>query len=77
MVNIVHFPKAPRHREAPTISAKTLGVWAAEEDESNQTQSSIIMQADAGIMTKSRKKRVDTWIAGHAREMKATWSVLR
>eukprot|EP00959_Pyramimonas_sp_CCMP1952_P412224 8638033-Pyramimonas_sp.AAC.1 len=35
------------------------------------------MQTDIGIATNSRKKQVDTWIADHAREMKATWTVLR
>eukprot|EP00959_Pyramimonas_sp_CCMP1952_P040013 836641-Pyramimonas_sp.AAC.1 len=35
------------------------------------------MQADIGIMTKSRNRQVDAWMADHAQEMTAAWRVLR
>eukprot|EP00959_Pyramimonas_sp_CCMP1952_P121591 2542396-Pyramimonas_sp.AAC.1 len=62
MINITDFPKEPTQIEAPTVSTKTLDVWAAEKEDQVKYVSAAIEKIttevdDTGIMTKSRKKQ--------------------
>eukprot|EP00959_Pyramimonas_sp_CCMP1952_P283487 5926336-Pyramimonas_sp.AAC.1 len=73
MINITDFPKEPTQLEAPTISTKALDVWTVEKEGELQSMTAAIEKIttavnDTGIMTKSRKKQVDVWIADNALE---------